>query len=1065
MPLKGDLGSIDLAHVFQMLTLNQKAGTLEIVAEGARAQVYFTAKGIICPHQSPPFRERVLRLLRRRLRLTEEQIGRARRVAPQHGGDPVKALLSLGIVPVEEHDCAVKEQMEEEIYELFFATDATFEFREGDLPEGSADLEEKYLLSGEHLIMEVARRIDEWGYVRNIIQDDGDIYEVVGKVEDVPKEERDSALIEVLKSVDGVRTVAGIVEVTHLTRYLVCRKLALLAEQGVIAEVPSDLLVERARACLEGERVRDAIRLFEKAIASGSTDTMVREMTGLAYQAVGEVGCAAAHFAELARACRECRDLKGEAELHLRIRELVPTEIESRGRLLEIYRDDPGLLAAFAYDAVGETIELAQIFRELSRLESAIKLVRDMVDSASANTPEALKLADLAIELGDPKTAVETLFRAGDRLLALRQRDAALRLFRRIKAIDPQHAGAIERLKGAADEEHDRWRRRRRMVLSSAIVLAGLILLAGYVEFSRRSWQAYDRITARGFVARSEFAAAIAAYDELRAAYPLTLWGFLAKERVNDLRADLERQEQLRTEQAELDLSARARRQADAEGLLAEARECMQRGRLEEALSLLRKANGTAADPSWAEQQGIDKEIASIELYLAQADALLRRGQSLRESGEIEEAHAVLASLLARFGAAPQARGLTLPIRIESDPSGARVRVGGELVLLPESSTRTPTGLLGVTPLVIDLPATRSVEVTCEKDGYARTTIPLDPLQKAVVTFHLPRIPDQTVRANLPVTLRLAVAHHRAASVGFDGSLRLVDLDAQTTLWATPRREGIEVTAGPLLDDESVWIGESDGSVASHDARTGQEAWRASLGVPLRGRLEWLGETLCAAGGARLFGFDRNGEKVMDVDLGVAIVRGPFAASAGAVVGLDDMRVAAVAVRGGELVWEQKLEFPISEMTLTPSGNVIVAGTRGILVHLDGATGERLWCYEGPGQAPVHLVAATRRTVVASSLGGAPVLVSLESGGTAVRLDEGVHARAVAGSADGSILVATQEGEVLLLDGESARARHVYALADKPTGVVAVDGESVFFGCEGGALCGIRPVNASAASD
>ena len=52
MPLKGDLASIDLAHVFQMLTLNQKAGTLEILTEGVRTCVYFTPKGIVYPHHT-----------------------------------------------------------------------------------------------------------------------------------------------------------------------------------------------------------------------------------------------------------------------------------------------------------------------------------------------------------------------------------------------------------------------------------------------------------------------------------------------------------------------------------------------------------------------------------------------------------------------------------------------------------------------------------------------------------------------------------------------------------------------------------------------------------------------------------------------------------------------------------------------------------------------------------------------------------------------------------------------------------------------------------------------------
>jgi hypothetical protein len=74
---------------------------------------------------------------------------------------------------------ALREQTEEEIYELFVATDASFEFREGELPPPDRVVDERCVLSSNALVLEAARRIDDWGYIRKLVPNDGEIYEPV----------------------------------------------------------------------------------------------------------------------------------------------------------------------------------------------------------------------------------------------------------------------------------------------------------------------------------------------------------------------------------------------------------------------------------------------------------------------------------------------------------------------------------------------------------------------------------------------------------------------------------------------------------------------------------------------------------------------------------------------------------------------------------------------------------------------------------------------------------------------------------------------------------------------
>src|SRR2546422_9482110 len=78
MPLTGDLGSIDLANVFQMLQLSQKTGTLEIRSRGGRSEVWLDGESVFYPFDGEVFPEKVVRLLERSGRVTADALANAR---------------------------------------------------------------------------------------------------------------------------------------------------------------------------------------------------------------------------------------------------------------------------------------------------------------------------------------------------------------------------------------------------------------------------------------------------------------------------------------------------------------------------------------------------------------------------------------------------------------------------------------------------------------------------------------------------------------------------------------------------------------------------------------------------------------------------------------------------------------------------------------------------------------------------------------------------------------------------------------------------------------------------
>ena len=167
MALRGDLASVDLAQVFQMLALNKKVGLLSIQSATQRKVLYFDSRGVTVHHDALLIVEKVAAALVRTGRLDAEAVEEVREHAVREGHALVDSLLAGGYLQAAELEEQFRLQLEEEIYELFFCRDAKFAFHEGvtELEGCDGHVDERYFFNCDSVIMEAARRIDEWAYI------------------------------------------------------------------------------------------------------------------------------------------------------------------------------------------------------------------------------------------------------------------------------------------------------------------------------------------------------------------------------------------------------------------------------------------------------------------------------------------------------------------------------------------------------------------------------------------------------------------------------------------------------------------------------------------------------------------------------------------------------------------------------------------------------------------------------------------------------------------------------------------------------------------------------------
>lgn len=235
MALEGPLKELHIQDVFQLLDLGRKSGVLRVTSKlrQSAGTVSFDRGGVVAAtlgREPQPIGARLVRMGK----ISVADLERAR--ALQESGDPRRLgdiLVAIGAIARRELERYLKGQIEEAIFELVGWTEGYFRFEEGAPCESV--VEAPVRLPTEGLLMEAARRMDEWSRIEAQVPhlrvvprlpppDDP----VNGRLDLVPFE------WEVLAAVDGRRDLHALAAVLGRSEFDVARTAHALAAAGVI---------------------------------------------------------------------------------------------------------------------------------------------------------------------------------------------------------------------------------------------------------------------------------------------------------------------------------------------------------------------------------------------------------------------------------------------------------------------------------------------------------------------------------------------------------------------------------------------------------------------------------------------------------------------------------------------------------------------------------------------------------------------------------------------------------------------------------------------------------------
>lgn len=234
MAITGNLRTMQLSELLQWLSMGQKTGTLAIRGVAGEKRVYFQ-NGRIISSSSTIEREYLGHFLVSYGYITEEELTKAMEVQEESKILLGKILVMIGAISEEDLVELIRIKACETIYDIFLWPEGAFQFIDGEIPQRPMvpiDID----VTG--IVMEGLRRYDDWQRIRKRVPSMKSVPAIVAPV---PVDSLAEPQRIVLRSIDGVRSLAEIAEATHNPDFPVAKLVFDLLESGH-AELNADAL-------------------------------------------------------------------------------------------------------------------------------------------------------------------------------------------------------------------------------------------------------------------------------------------------------------------------------------------------------------------------------------------------------------------------------------------------------------------------------------------------------------------------------------------------------------------------------------------------------------------------------------------------------------------------------------------------------------------------------------------------------------------------------------------------------------------------------------------------------
>ena len=250
MGFTGNLKTVGLPDIFQLIFSTKKTGVLFVVKGDEKKEIYFR-NGFTIYATSSSEQDLFGNILLKQGRISKNELIKV--LKEKKDGKKIGAtLVEKGLFTRDEILDCLRLQIEEIIYGLFGWKDGDFKFIEGKAPPAETIQTE---MNPMNIIMEGTRRIDEWEELKKILPADNVMLELeknpVLKTEQI-RLTRNEILVMAL--IGSGRKMADLIKESTLDRFLTSKALANIIQIG-LAKAGREVMEEKKESANETEEL------------------------------------------------------------------------------------------------------------------------------------------------------------------------------------------------------------------------------------------------------------------------------------------------------------------------------------------------------------------------------------------------------------------------------------------------------------------------------------------------------------------------------------------------------------------------------------------------------------------------------------------------------------------------------------------------------------------------------------------------------------------------------------------------------------------------------------------
>ncbi len=230
--IQGNLTSVRIVEVMQMLGLQRQTGRVVINRPGDAVEIYFTDGMVVFASANcNGSRTAVEVLLRKSCGIDEDSLRHVLRVAEMTSQPIDRILAREKMIDQKTFAECLRRHTESAVYKVMAWKDGDFYFEKTTSPIFAAPVQIKV----DDLLLEGARRADEWSLIRKKITDFNMVFEpMIGNAEELTTRGMSDVDLKVFSLINGRRTIQEIIEMLCLGEFDVAKSMFILLSVNLI---------------------------------------------------------------------------------------------------------------------------------------------------------------------------------------------------------------------------------------------------------------------------------------------------------------------------------------------------------------------------------------------------------------------------------------------------------------------------------------------------------------------------------------------------------------------------------------------------------------------------------------------------------------------------------------------------------------------------------------------------------------------------------------------------------------------------------------------------------------